>query len=157
MTIYECDPEAQFNDGNLPDDVCDHIRDQITLCSSTIIGVWSVGGDDIMEYPEEAGYPVGGDFSVNYYMIEIHYDNPHMVLNHPDTTGIRFYLGNDLREHDIGYLTFGTDANAQALAIPSGVDQFVIDSYCPASATSSLPKSGITVFCALPHTHLQGK
>lgn len=30
-----------------------------------------------MEYPEEAGYPIGGDFPVKYYMIQIHYDNPY--------------------------------------------------------------------------------
>ena len=47
MNIYECDREAQFDDTNLPDDVCDHIRDQITLCSSTVVGVWSVGGDEV--------------------------------------------------------------------------------------------------------------
>ncbi|UJR19902.1 hypothetical protein I4U23_023034 [Adineta vaga] len=156
MNIYECDSQAQFDDKNLPDDVCDHIRDQITLCSSTIVGVWSVGGDEIMEYPDEAGYPVGGDFIVNYYMIEMHYDNPHLVSNKRDTTGIRFYLGHKLREHDIGYLTFGTDATAQALAIPAGVDRFIVDSYCPANASHNFPKSGITVFCALAHTHLQG-
>ncbi|CAF1144593.1 unnamed protein product [Adineta ricciae] len=157
MNIYECDPSAQFDNTNLPDGVCDDIRDQISLCSSTVVTVWSVGGDEIMTYPEEAGYPIGGDFTVNYYMIELHYDNPHLISNRRDTTGVRFYLGDKLREHDIGYLTFGTDSTAQALAIPAGADRFIVDSYCPASASLNIPKSGITVFCALPHTHLQGK
>ncbi|CAF0896092.1 unnamed protein product [Adineta ricciae] len=157
MSIYECDPSTQFDNTKLPDDVCDDIRDQISLCSSTVVTVWSVGGDEIMTYPEEAGYPVGGDFTVNYYMIELHYDNPRLVSNRWDTTGVRFYLGDKLREHDIGYLTFGTDSTAQALAIPGGADRFIVDSYCPASASLNIPKSGITVFCALPHTHLQGQ
>lgn len=104
----------------------------------------------MMVYPEEAGYPVGGDFTVNYYMIEMHYDNLHQVSSKTDSlvnqkycafldrhgaTGIRFYIGNELRQHDVGYLTFRTDANARSLAIPSGVNRFVVDSYCPASAS----------------------
>lgn len=39
----------------------------------------------MMVYPEEAGYPVGGDFTVNYYMIEMHYDNLHQVSSKTDS------------------------------------------------------------------------
>ena len=168
MSTYECDPSAQFDNMNLPGDVCDDIRDQISLCSSTVVTVRSVGGDEvrlvfislkhedhfnqIITYPEEAGYPIGGDFTVIYYMIELHYDNPCLVssrkllfltnsrcsscLDRRDTTGVRFYFGNKLREHDIGYLTFGKDSTAQALAIPAGADRFIVDSYCPAMCES---------------------
>ena len=30
----------------------------------------------MVEYPEVAGYPVGGDFEIKYYMVQMHYDNP---------------------------------------------------------------------------------
>jgi hypothetical protein len=30
----------------------------------------------VVEFPEEAGFPVGGDFPIKYYLIEMHYDNP---------------------------------------------------------------------------------
>jgi hypothetical protein len=30
----------------------------------------------MLEFPEEAGYPVGGDFPIKYYLIEMHYANP---------------------------------------------------------------------------------
>lgn len=53
-----------------------------------------------------------------------------------DSSGIRFYLGNELRQHDIGYLTFGTDSSAAAIAIPPHADKFIIDSYCPSEITS---------------------
>jgi hypothetical protein len=56
-------------------------------------------------------------------------------LDRRDSSGIRFYLGDKLRQHDLGYFTLGTDDTYQAIAIPPGVDQFVVDSYCPASAT----------------------
>jgi len=56
-------------------------------------------------------------------------------LDRLDSTGIRFYLSDKLREHDLGYLTFGTPSSLWAIAIPPKVDQFIIDSYCPSNAT----------------------
>jgi hypothetical protein len=32
----------------------------------------------MVEFPEEAGFPVGGDFPIKYYLIEMHYDNPQL-------------------------------------------------------------------------------
>jgi hypothetical protein len=32
-----------------------------------------------LEYPEEAGYPIGGDFPIKYYPLEIHYANPKLI------------------------------------------------------------------------------
>lgn len=82
-------------------------------------------------------------------------------------------MGKELRQYDFGYLTFGTEPSVTALAIPPGVKRFIVDSYCPASATTvsnvsflsndelcfmqRIPQSGITVFSAFPHTHLQGR
>jgi hypothetical protein len=57
------------------------------------------------------------------------------ILVRRDSTGIRFYLGNELRKHDLGYLTVGTVSTAMALAIPPKVNQFVVDSFCPSNAT----------------------
>ena len=30
----------------------------------------------IVEFPAVAGYPLGGDLEIKYYMIQMHYDNP---------------------------------------------------------------------------------
>ena len=56
-------------------------------------------------------------------------------LDRMDSSGIRFYLGNELRQYDLGYLTLGTDSDATAIAIPPRADRLTIDSYCPASVT----------------------
>jgi hypothetical protein len=56
-------------------------------------------------------------------------------LDRTDSSGIRFYLGNELRQYDLGYLTLGTASDAMALAIPPRMDRLVIDSYCPALVT----------------------
>ena len=33
------------------------------------------------EYPPEAGYPIGGDFEIKYYMIETHFNNPERIAS----------------------------------------------------------------------------
>jgi hypothetical protein len=58
------------------------------------------------------------------------------MLDRTDSTGIRFYLGNTLRQYDLGYLALGTDATLAAIAIPPRVNEFKIDGYCPAAATN---------------------
>jgi hypothetical protein len=52
-------------------------------------------------------------------------------LDRRDNTGIRFYIGKELRQYDIGYISFGTVVSALALAIPPKVERFFVDSYCP--------------------------
>ncbi|CAF0955087.1 unnamed protein product [Adineta ricciae] len=157
LLMYECNPTAVFDDNNLPDGLCDAIYQQLTECSANIATGWAVGGDHIVEFPEIAGYPVGGDFEIKYYMIQMHYDNPKQLSNRRDNSGIRFYLGKELRQEELGYLTLGADSTPVSIAIPPRSDRFVIDSYCTASATKVIPKSGITVTTAFPHTHLQGR
>ncbi|CAF4514088.1 unnamed protein product, partial [Rotaria socialis] len=157
LLMYECDPTAVFDDNNLPNGLCDDINEQIIACSSNIATGWAVGGEDIVDLPEITGYPVGGDFEIKYYMVQMHYDNPKLMPNRRDSSGIRFYLGKELRQYDLGYLSLTAFATPVAIAIPPKVDRFIIDTYCPAVITKSFPQSGITVVGAFPHTHLQGQ
>ncbi|CAF4821197.1 unnamed protein product [Rotaria sp. Silwood1] len=131
LVVYECNPKAVFNDKKLPNGLCDDLVEEFIDCLDNIATTWAVGGDEIVEFPQEAGYPVGGDFDIKYYMVQMHYDNTRLMSSRRDSSGIRFYIGKELRQHDIGYLTFGTNASAIALAIPPKVDRFVVDSYCP--------------------------
>ena len=59
-------------------------------------------------------------------------------IDRSDSSGFRFFLSNQLRQYDLGYLTFGTDSDATALAIPPQMDRLAIDSYCPAFVTQVL-------------------
>lgn len=56
-------------------------------------------------------------------------------LDRTDSSGFRFYLANELRQYDLGYLTLGADSDATAIAIPPRADRLIIDSYCPALVT----------------------
>lgn len=62
-------------------------------------------------------------------------------LDRYDNTGIRFYLGNQLRRYDLGYLSLSLLPSPLAIAIPPRVDQFTIDSYCPAEVTEVIKNS----------------
>ncbi len=57
-------------------------------------------------------------------------------LDRTDSSGIRFYLGETLRQYDLGFLALGAEPSVNAIAIPPRADRFIIDSYCPARATS---------------------
>ncbi|CAF4835640.1 unnamed protein product [Rotaria sp. Silwood1] len=155
--MYECDPTAQFDDNNLPDDLCDAIYQQTASCAYNGAIVWDVGGNDMVAFPEEAGYPMGGDFPIKYYMVQIHYHNPNQLSNRTDSSGIRLYIGKELRQYDLGYLTLGTISTPRALAIPPKVERFIIDSYCSATATMNFPEEGITIVSAFPHMHSHGR
>jgi hypothetical protein len=61
--------------------------------------------------------------------------NENILLDRTDSSGIRFYLGNQFRQHDLGYLTFGAASDPFGIAIPPGADRFIIDSYCTKSAS----------------------
>ncbi len=50
----------------------------------------------------------------------------YVVLGRQDSGGIRFYLGNKLRKHDLGIFTFGTPTDHSTLAIPPLVETMVI-------------------------------
>ncbi|CAF3465404.1 unnamed protein product [Rotaria socialis] len=156
LDLFECSSKDVLDDANLPDGVCDDILTGMRMCSSNVATSWAIGADLTTVYPKEAGYAVTGVNNNKYFMIKIHYDNPRLTSNLRDSSGIRFYLGNELRQYDLSYLVFGTLSSPASLAIPPNTEQFIVDSYCPPEATRNFPASGINVVSALPHTHLQG-
>ena len=56
-------------------------------------------------------------------------------LDRTDSSGMRFYLGNESRKYDLGLLSVGTAANPYGIVIPPRLDRFLIDSYCTANVT----------------------
>ena len=56
-------------------------------------------------------------------------------LDRQDSSGIRFYIGKERRQYEIGYLTLGTVTDFLGIAIPPRAERFNVDSYCPANST----------------------
>lgn len=87
----------------------------------------------------------------------MHYDNPHRMtskfsfsirsshlkidLDRTDNSGIRFYIGKEFRQQEMGYLTFGTISSFNGITIPPLMERFIIDSYCPSNGTKVTEKN----------------
>ena len=41
-----------------------------------------------MSYPDVAGYPIGDSQSPDYFLLEIHYDNPKLLSGKRDNSGL---------------------------------------------------------------------
>jgi hypothetical protein len=55
--------------------------------------------------PENIGYPIGETGSErDYYMFEIHYNNPSELGNLTFETGAKIYYTDEIREHDAGLM-----------------------------------------------------
>ena len=62
-------------------------------------------------------------------------DTSSIILGAVDNSGVRLYVGNEMRSYDLGGLTFGVHSLPSSLAIPPRVDTFTVDSYCGADAS----------------------
>ena len=122
---------------------------------SKVIAAWAMGAGSII-YPKEAGLPIGGVNFSPYVMLEIHYNNPHVISNAIDSSGIRLLVSPRLRPFDVGILEVGleyTDKNS----IPPKQPNFPLTGYCVSECTRiGLPRDGIKVFASQLHTHLTG-
>ncbi|CAL4133676.1 unnamed protein product, partial [Meganyctiphanes norvegica] len=119
------------------------------------IAAWAVGSEGGF-YPDHVGLPLGEEHGgSNYFLLETHYDNPTMDKGVVDSSGIRVYHTDNLREHDAGLLTLGHNVLPQHI-IPPG-QEFTTVGHCSAECTQTmLPETGINVFQGMLHTHLLG-
>jgi hypothetical protein len=146
----------EFSD--VPGDDCytaEAMEKRPTQFCDTVLYVWGAGGKDFF-LPEHVGYPLGEE-PEEYYMLEVHYDNPHEQSNVRFETGVELYYTPKLREHEAATMTVGHTVIA-SLVIPPKSEDFMIVGHCSSECTSEgLPKEGINVFNLLQHTHLTGR
>ena len=90
-------------------------------------------------------------------MQETHYNNPNLVANRADSSGMRLYYTGKLRPHDIGILEIGLEYSAKN-SIPPGQANFELQGHCvPECTRVGLPERGINVVASQLHTHLTGE
>lgn len=111
-----------------------------------------------MVFPEGVGYPVGENLDVKqYYMLEVHYDNPKSLAGLQFDTGVRSYLTPKLREIEASLAILGHHT-VPSLTVPPETTNFVTVGHCPSACTDAfLPEEGVTVFNSLLHGHLSGR
>ena len=124
-------------------------------CSYGMTIAWALGSDGAT-FPDDVGLPMSERFGgADYFLLEIHYDNPGLDKNVFDTSsGFRIYYSDRVRRHDAGLLLLGSPYGLE-LHIPPGRERYVTQARCTNACTRpGLPRSGVNVAFALLHSHL---
>lgn len=124
------------------------------FCYHTIFA-WAVGSEGVL-LSDHVGLPMGEDYGgANYYVLQVHYDNPKLKKGVVDSSGLRIFYTDQLREIDAGVIMVGSSVSPNML-IPPGQEWTTVG-ICSGDCTEkSFPKDGIRVFQGLLHSHLLG-
>lgn len=110
-----------------------------------------------MIFPENVGFPIGENGQSQYYMMEVHYDNPKELKGVTFDTGVRTYYTPNLREEDAGIMILGHITNPSLLVPPQTSDLIVAGHLSPECSKTYFPQDGIQAFNSLLHGHLSGR
>ncbi|CAL8068132.1 unnamed protein product [Orchesella dallaii] len=119
--------------------------------------VWGVGGTAIF-FPPHVGLSMSEN-GEEYFMLQVHYDNPNLLSNLRISSSIDLYYTSTLRQNDGGILNIGATAPGTTnLVIPPSSIDHVITGHCASRCTQRMfPSQGISVFATLLHTHVTGR
>ena len=81
--------------------------------------------------------PLSGDSSLQYVVLQIHYNNPEMKSGYVDSSGIRIWHTPTLRQYDAGLISIGTTVNPYGQFIPPGIDYTKNSGFCRSDCTSA--------------------
>ncbi|CAL8110020.1 unnamed protein product [Orchesella dallaii] len=132
----------------------------LDYCMGDMIYVWTKGGKRTV-FPAGVGYPFPEKIGENnYYLFEVHYDNPEV------RDGLRFKTGGRVWYTDKGVQD---EANLMKVAIDTGIsitippsqNEYVVSGHCASECTaaglSATGDEGVKVFNSLLHSHLSGR
>ena len=126
----------------------------------SIVYGWAIGGGSFA-FPAHAGMEISGpampDHSeLQYVLMEMHYDNPLHLANVTDSSGIRAWYTDKLRNETASVLDVGLVVS-EAQFIPKGMESAVNYAYCSSDCTAAgLPEDGIHIFGSILHAHTVG-
>ena len=155
MELFHCVKEPSKNYKNF-NNVCtsEEKPGDLKACRK-VIAAWAMGAKTFI-YPENVGGLLGGENYSMYLVLEIHYDNPNLLSNIIDSSGMRIYYTNVLRKHDAGIMEVGLEYKPNN-SIPPKVSAFNLHGYCLRDCTNESIQKEITVFASQLHTHLTGR
>lgn len=123
-------------------------------CEQTF-AAWAIGGED-MVLPEHVGMPFG-EAGTNYFMIELHYDNPEYKNDTLDQSGVRLHYTRKLRTYDTATLMLGSTV-MPTMIIPPRQENYTVAGHCDSRClNSALPVEGIRGIAVILHSHLLGR
>jgi len=123
----------------------------------TIVYVWAVGGK-ITLFPENVGLPTNEPGNENeYFLMEVHYDNPDRLTDVEFETGVTIYHTDNLREEEAALLIISHDIFMTHIIPPRSVNYTTVGHCSPECLTERIPETGIQLFNILLHSHLAGR
>eukprot|EP00343_Euplotes_focardii_P007286 CAMPEP_0205819902 /NCGR_PEP_ID=MMETSP0206-20130828/2404_1 /ASSEMBLY_ACC=CAM_ASM_000279 /TAXON_ID=36767 /ORGANISM="Euplotes focardii, Strain TN1" /LENGTH=604 /DNA_ID=CAMNT_0053113993 /DNA_START=26 /DNA_END=1840 /DNA_ORIENTATION=+ len=155
IIVYSCPDELTDEDLAWHGTCLERIPDNLNKCRENWFHVWAVGGN-IWTYPSNVGMPIGRADSPNFFLMEIHYDNP-TNRDVVDNSGILFWSTAQLREEDAGILQVGSITDPR-WTIPAGHTDYNWPAWCPTECMEKLlPEGGINIIGGMLHAHLAGR
>lgn len=125
------------------------------LCTANIF-VYGKGGKRLI-FPEHVGFPIAEKPQDEYYVVEVHYDNPKLTKDIHYHTGIRVFYTENLRPKDAGFLYVGHEVDA-SITIAPDAPNWKVTGHCAGSCTQEkFPENGVNFFNVLLHAHLASR
>ncbi|XP_031575456.1 DBH-like monooxygenase protein 1 homolog, partial [Actinia tenebrosa] len=135
MLVYECNRD--FPRSNLSVNgpcYASNMPPAVQECTgSSVIASWGIGGGPFY-FPNHTGFAIGAGVGPRYVILEIHYDNPQRKSGIKDSSGLRFYYTDSLRQYDAGILWAGWNVEF-AMMIPPYQQQWMTTGYCSGMCT----------------------
>ena len=99
---------------------------------------WALGSQGA-SLPSNVGLPISEEFGgADYFLLEIHYDNPEMDEGVVDPeSGFRIFYTDEDRAHDAGLLLLGSPYGLE-LNIPPGKKSFLNRARCTSACTNKV-------------------
>ncbi|XP_021953168.2 DBH-like monooxygenase protein 1 [Folsomia candida] len=118
--------------------------------------VWAKGGK-MMTFPKNVGYPIGNS-PAEYYMIQMHFDNPSTLTGVAVRSGVTVYFTNETKEQDAGLLAV-LHTTSPIISVPPNAEDYVVVGHCGPSCTSwgIAEVDGVTIFNIGFHSHISGR
>lgn len=127
------------------------------FCTELYFG-WATGGRAFF-LPPHVGLPLGSSPN-EYYMVQVHYDNPERMSNVIVDLRLDFFYTSSLRANEGGVMGIGHDIPglAPSLLIPPNSRNHRVNGHCSTECTRRMfPDDGIKIFAGLLHTHNAGR
>jgi dopamine beta-monooxygenase len=119
-----------------------------------LIWGWAPGQGEYL-YPPEAGFLAGENAAGQVTIrIQVHYNNPLLLADQTDNSGLDVYMTSNLRPHNAGTLVF---ADVGGIMIPPGEPAFEWIADCTSEQSAAILRGPITVFGSSLHAHDLGR
>ncbi|CAL8068074.1 unnamed protein product [Orchesella dallaii] len=127
-----------------------------TYCRESV-HLWSAGGNPFF-FPEHVGIPMSENGS-EYFMFQVHYDNPELISGRHISVALEAYYTNNLRENDLGTMIIGalSYASTTVMIPPSSLAHQIVGHCAEGCTRKMFPLGGVSIVATLLHTHTSGR